>query len=188
MKLEYGRMKFNNKEFNIVELENEIIRKSKVMIEKENIIFENKTEGDIEVFADDFYIEQVVGNYMTNAIKHVKEVNGKKEIRIKNEVDVEKNLVKIRRLKKTMANIVFKDSKIQFSIGYSEYKDCCGLTGHEVLQAADLAMYESKAEHVGKEVFISIDTVKKIMKESSLEKEIAKFDLKRKKWCWWIVV
>ena len=42
-------------------------------------------------------------------------------------------------------------------------------------------MYESKAEHVGKEVFISIDNVKKIMKESSLEKEIAKFDLKRKR-------
>lgn len=98
-------------------------------------------------------------------------------------VDLDQNGVKdlIRRLKKTMANIVFKDSKIQFSIGYSEYKDCCGLTGHEVLQAADLAMYESKAEHVGKEVFISIDTVKKIMKESSLEKEIAKFDLKRKR-------
>lgn len=98
-------------------------------------------------------------------------------------VDLDQNGVKdlIRRLKKTMANIVFKDSKIQFSIGYSEYKDCCGLTGHEVLQVADLAMYESKAEHVGKEVFISIDTVKKIMKESSLEKEIAKFDLKRKR-------
>ena len=98
-------------------------------------------------------------------------------------VDLDQNGVKdlIRRLKKAMANIVFKDSKIQFSIGYSEYKDCCGLTGHEVLQAADLAMYESKAEHVGKEVFISIDTAKKIMKESSLEKEIAKFDLKRKR-------
>ena len=36
-------------------------------------------------------------------------------------VDLDQNGVKdlIRRLKKTMANIVFKDSKIQFSIGYS---------------------------------------------------------------------
>ena len=37
MKLEYGKMKFNNKEFDVVELENEILRKSQVMMEKENV-------------------------------------------------------------------------------------------------------------------------------------------------------
>ena len=29
------------------------------------------TPDEIDVIADDFYIEQVVSNYMTNAIKHV---------------------------------------------------------------------------------------------------------------------
>ena len=32
--------------------------------------------------ADDFYIEQVMTNYFTNAIKHAKEVNGEKQIKI----------------------------------------------------------------------------------------------------------
>ena len=35
------------------------------------------------MYADDFYIEQVVTNYFTNAIKHTKEVNGLKQIEIK---------------------------------------------------------------------------------------------------------
>ena len=37
MKLEYGSMNFNNNEFDIVEMEKEIVRNSKVMMEKENI-------------------------------------------------------------------------------------------------------------------------------------------------------
>ena len=65
------------------------------MIEETGAKIDLESSDEINVFADDFYIEQVVGNYMTNAIKHVKEVNGRKEIRIKNEVDVEKNLVRI---------------------------------------------------------------------------------------------
>ena len=32
------------------------------------------------VYADDFYIEQVITNYFTNAIKNVQKVNGKKKI------------------------------------------------------------------------------------------------------------
>ncbi|MEI3355968.1 MAG: HAMP domain-containing sensor histidine kinase [Clostridia bacterium] len=95
MRLEYGKREFNDTKFNIVEVEKEVIRKSKVMIEETGAKIALESSDEINVFADDFYIEQVVGNYMTNAIKHVKEVNGKKEIRIKNEVDVEKNLVKI---------------------------------------------------------------------------------------------
>ena len=50
---------------------------------KENeitVVFDK--EKEIYVNADEFYIDQVVTNYFTNAIKHVKEINGKKEIRI----------------------------------------------------------------------------------------------------------
>ena len=95
MKLEYGKREFNDSKFNIVEVEKEIVRKSKVMLEEKNINVEFETPDEINVMADDFYIEQVVGNYMTNAIKHADEVNGKKIIRIKNVVNVEKNKVRI---------------------------------------------------------------------------------------------
>ena len=95
MKLEYGKMNFNNKDFNIVELENEILRKSKVMIEKENISVEIETPDNIEVFADDFYIDQVFTNYITNAIKYSTPINGKKEIKIRNEIKQDTNKVRV---------------------------------------------------------------------------------------------
>lgn len=96
MKLEYGTMKFNNKNFNLVELESEILKKHQVMLEKENIIVENEIEGEFEVFADAFYIDQVLTNYVTNAIKYASEIDGKKKIRIKNEVLKEKNKVRVK--------------------------------------------------------------------------------------------
>ena len=37
MKLEYGKREFSNHEFNIVELEKEVIRKSKVMLDEQKI-------------------------------------------------------------------------------------------------------------------------------------------------------
>ena len=96
MKLEYGKREFNDKEFNIVELEKEVVRKSKVMIDEKNIEIKFETSDEINVFADDFYIEQVVTNYLTNAIKNVESVNGECFIKIENEVNVEKNKVRVK--------------------------------------------------------------------------------------------
>ena len=96
MKLEYGRMQFNNKEFDLVELENEIIRKASVMSEKENVIIENNTSGEIKVYADDFYIDQVLTNYITNAIKYAIEINGEKRVRIENKINEENNKVRVK--------------------------------------------------------------------------------------------
>ena len=96
MKLEYGKREFNDSKFNIVELEKEVVRKSKVMLEEKQAKVELNTPDEINVLADDFYIEQVVTNYMTNAIKHVEEVNGEKIIRIENDVDVDKNKVRVK--------------------------------------------------------------------------------------------
>ena len=96
MKLEYGKREFNNTKFNIVELEKEVVRKSKVMLEERKVEVQFKTVEDINVLADDFYIEQVITNYLTNAIKHVKEVDKEKYIKIENEINVEKNKVRIR--------------------------------------------------------------------------------------------
>lgn len=83
MKLEYGKREFNNKKFNIVELIHEVIRKCNVMIEERNIDIKFYPTAPVYVYADDFYIDQVITNYFTNAIKHCDEVDGKKEIEIK---------------------------------------------------------------------------------------------------------
>ena len=96
MKLEYGKREFTDTEFNIVELEKEVIRKSKVMLEEKGVEVTLKSPEEINVIADDFYIEQVITNYLTNAIKHVEEVNGEKCISIENIVNVEKNKVRIK--------------------------------------------------------------------------------------------
>lgn len=96
MKLEYGKREFSNHEFDIVELEKEVIRKSKVMIDEKNIIVDLYSSKSIKVFADDFYIEQVITNYLTNAIKNVKEIHGEKIIKIVNEVNEEDKKVCVR--------------------------------------------------------------------------------------------
>ena len=85
MKLEYGKREFNNENFDIVELINEVIRKCKVMIEEKNIDIVFPSKSPVIVNADDFYIEQVVTNYFTNAIKHTIEVNKEKKIEIRTE-------------------------------------------------------------------------------------------------------
>lgn len=96
MKLEYGKRNFNNKDFNIVELEKEVIRKSKVMLEEKNINIEFNTDEEINVYADDFYIEQVLTNYITNAIKNIKEIEGNKLIKITNDIKINDNKVQIK--------------------------------------------------------------------------------------------
>lgn len=87
MKLEYGKNTFNNENFDIVELEKEIIRKSDVMIQKENIKVELDENDSLEVYADEFYIDQVLTNYITNAIKYCDVINNEKRIKITNKIN-----------------------------------------------------------------------------------------------------
>ncbi len=96
MKLEYGKREFQDKEFNIVELEKEVVRKSQVIVEEKQAKIKMDTLDEIQVVADDFYIEQVISNYLTNAIKHVKEVDGEKYIQIKNEISKDGKRVRIK--------------------------------------------------------------------------------------------
>lgn len=83
MKLEYGKRNFNNGNFDICELIQEVIRKCNVMLEENKIANVKFNSNKINVYADEFYIEQAFTNYFTNAIKHTKEVNGEKYIEIK---------------------------------------------------------------------------------------------------------
>lgn len=82
MKIEYGKREFHNTKFDITELISEVIRKTEVMRENQNIEVKFNPKEPIYVYADDFFIEQVVTNYITNAIKHVDEVNGNKYMQI----------------------------------------------------------------------------------------------------------
>ena len=52
------------------------------MLEESKIEVEFDQSKKVTVIADNFYIDQVVTNYFTNAIKHAVEVNGKKQIKI----------------------------------------------------------------------------------------------------------
>ena len=65
------------------------------MIEEKNAKIKFETPKEIQVFADDFYIEQVITNYLTNAIKHVEEVNGEKYISITNTINEKNNKVRM---------------------------------------------------------------------------------------------
>ena len=95
MKLEYDDRDFNDKNFDVVELINEVIRISKVKLQEENIEVIFEEQQPIYVFADDFYIEQVISNYFTNALKNVKEVNSKKQIKISIEKSDEQGKVRV---------------------------------------------------------------------------------------------
>ena len=65
------------------------------MIEENNIevVFDDNQE--MYVYADDFYIDQIVTNYFTNAIKHADMIKGKKQIKIELEKIEDKVRVKV---------------------------------------------------------------------------------------------
>ena len=93
MSLEYGEREFNNQKIDIVELEKEVLKKLDVMIKEKNITVHFDESKKIEAYADSFYIEQVLTNYVTNAIKHVKQVNEDNYIKIENIINEENNSV-----------------------------------------------------------------------------------------------
>ncbi len=95
MKIEYGKMEFNNNSFDICELIREVINRCKMISDEKNVSIEFNHSDPIDVYADSFYIEQVFTNYITNAIKHVKEKYGDKQITVKAKINKEKENVRI---------------------------------------------------------------------------------------------
>ena len=85
MKLEYQERKFNDTEFDLTELIKEELRRNTVVLKENNIKVEFDDKKKVKVFADQEYIEQVVNNYLSNAIKHAEEKNGEKKIIIRTE-------------------------------------------------------------------------------------------------------
>ena len=82
MKLEYGAKKLDNKHFNIVDLINEEVRKYTVMLNDNNIKVIFTLKEPVYVNTDINMTEQVLNNYLSNAIKNNEEINGKKIIKI----------------------------------------------------------------------------------------------------------
>ena len=95
MKLEYGKREFNNENFDIVELINEVIKKCNVMLEENQVKVTFENQDVIKANADIFYVEQILTNYLTNAIKYSKEINGERKIEIKISSDDENNKIRI---------------------------------------------------------------------------------------------
>ncbi len=95
MRIEYGKLEFNNENFDIVSLILEVIKKCNVMLEENNIKMYFEINNVIMVNADIFYIEQILINYLTNAIKYSKEVKNERKIEINILLDAEKNKVRV---------------------------------------------------------------------------------------------
>ena len=95
LRLENEDTRFNDINFDIVELIRGIIVNSNMILEEKNIEVEFEEKNPIYVCADDFYIEQVVNNYFSNAIKNVEEVDGKKKIKVEIKNSEEQGKVRI---------------------------------------------------------------------------------------------
>ena len=85
MKIEYKEKAFKDVEFNISELIREEIRRETVIIKNKDIdlIFDGPEK--LIVYADQDCIEQVVNNYLSNAIKHCERIKNENKIRIRTE-------------------------------------------------------------------------------------------------------
>lgn len=83
MKLEYNERKFDDSEFDLNELILEEIKRETVVLNEKNIKLTYNENKNLIAYADQEYIEQVISNYLTNAIKNCKEIDGVKEIKIR---------------------------------------------------------------------------------------------------------
>ena len=95
LRLENEDTTLNDTNFDIVELISNIIKNSNVMLEEQDISVEFEEKSPIYVCADDFYIEQVINNYFSNAIKNVEEIDGIKKIKIELKKSEEQGKVRI---------------------------------------------------------------------------------------------
>jgi len=82
MKLEYGAKKLNNIYFNITELINEELRKYTVLLNENHIEVKFNLKQPIYVYADSNFIEQILNNYISNAIKNIEKINKEKYMKI----------------------------------------------------------------------------------------------------------
>ena len=77
--LEFGVNEITMERFNVTELISSVVSSMGIMLEKEEIAVEFAQNTPVDVWADEYKIEEVLTNYMSNAIHHI---GGEKQIRI----------------------------------------------------------------------------------------------------------
>ena len=71
------------------EITKKAYQKKEEIVAEANEMYRNMVR-DTNVYADDFYIEQVVTNYFTNAMKNATEINGQKKIYLMDAISFKK--------------------------------------------------------------------------------------------------
>ena len=70
--LEFGQEMLQIQRFNLTELINGVIQKVSVLVEQNEIILDFLENEPMYVWGDEFKIEEVLTNYISNAIHHAK--------------------------------------------------------------------------------------------------------------------
>ncbi len=79
-KLDMNRIKLNNKEINVSEFVHSVHKDLQSAMEHKNIDFTNTTKDEITITVDPNRLEQVLNNFILNAVDFVPDENGKIEI------------------------------------------------------------------------------------------------------------
>lgn len=69
--IEFGSAKLNVERFDIVEVINSLIARRQILTEKDNVNIQVIAPEKQYVWGDEFYIEEVITNYLNNAINHI---------------------------------------------------------------------------------------------------------------------
>lgn len=103
--LEFGNSQLQLERFDIVAVINGVLNKLNLMIEQNNAQLKLDTEESVYVWADEFQIEEVITNYLTNAINHL---DNERVITIR--IKINNNVVRVM-VHNTGNNIPEKDLK-----------------------------------------------------------------------------
>ncbi|MGN0465476.1 MAG: histidine kinase dimerization/phospho-acceptor domain-containing protein [Lachnospiraceae bacterium] len=71
--IEFGNEQVKMQRFNITDVARNLLASSSILFEKKNITLIFNEKEDIDVWADEFMIEEVFSNYISNALNHVTE-------------------------------------------------------------------------------------------------------------------
>ena len=77
--IEFGKDQFNFERFNIVSVLQSVMQSAKILAEQKEALITLPDYDPVYVWADEYFVEEVVTNYVSNAINHV---DGEKMIRI----------------------------------------------------------------------------------------------------------